>query len=46
MPAARNFYSQVFGWSFEEHGKYIVIYRREQEGFRAIAEMFNSDARG
>jgi predicted enzyme related to lactoylglutathione lyase len=25
VPAARNFYSQVFGWSFEEHGRYTVV---------------------
>jgi ketosteroid isomerase-like protein len=33
------------GAPFQDHGKYIVIYRREPEGFRAIADMFNSDAR-
>jgi len=25
VPVARNFYSQVFGWSFEEHGRYTVV---------------------
>ena len=33
------------GAPFQEHGKYIVVYRRGADGYRAIAEMYNSDAR-
>lgn len=34
------------GAPFQDHGKYLVIYRKQPEGaFRAVAEMFNSDAR-
>ena len=33
------------GAPFQERGKYLVIYRRRQDGtWRAVAEMFNSDA--
>ena len=31
------------GAPFQERGKYLVIYRQEEEGWRAVAEMFNSD---
>lgn len=34
------------GAPFQEHGKYIVVYRLEAGNYRAIAEMYNSDARG
>ncbi len=33
------------GAPFQEHGKYIVVYRHGADGYRAIAEMYNSDAR-
>lgn len=34
------------GAPFREHGKYLVVYRlRGGDGYRAIAEMFNSDER-
>lgn len=33
------------GAPFQDHGKYIVVYRRGAEGYQAIAEMYNSDAR-
>ncbi len=34
------------GAPFQERGKYLVIYRRDDAGsWRAIAEMFNSDSR-
>lgn len=34
------------GAPFAEHGKYLVLYRRGTDGsLRAIAEMYNSDAR-
>lgn len=33
------------GAPFQESGKYLVIYRRTEDGWRAAAEMFNSDAR-
>lgn len=32
------------GAPFQDHGKYLVVYRREADGeLRAVAEMFNSD---
>lgn len=32
------------GAPFQDHGKYLVVYRREANGeLRAVAEMFNSD---
>ncbi|MGH7539385.1 MAG: YybH family protein, partial [Gemmatimonadota bacterium] len=35
------------GGPFAVHGKYIVIFRRREDGaYRAVAEMYNSDARG
>lgn len=34
------------GAPFAEHGKYVVLYRRQPDGsLGAIAEMYNSDAR-
>jgi len=34
------------GAPFQESGKHVVIYRRQENGdWRAIAEMFNSDSR-
>ncbi len=34
------------GAPFQEHGKYLVVYRlRGEDGYRAVAEIFNSDAR-
>ena len=35
------------GAPFQEHGKYLVVYRAGAEGdWKAVAEMFNSDSRG
>lgn len=32
------------GAPFQDHGKYLIVYRRDGEGaLRAVAEMFNSD---
>lgn len=34
------------GAPFQDHGKYLVIYRRQEDGgLRAVAEMFNADSR-
>lgn len=35
------------GAPFQDHGKYLVVYRRQKDGgLRAVAEMFNSDGSG